>query len=226
VICELAKRLGAEHAGFAMGEKEHIAAMLEGAGQTSLAELEEKGWVDIQSDFEAAHYQKGFAWPDGKFRFKPKWEEIPFSHNGKMGPYDDMPTLPDHWDVIEKADAEHPFRLATSPARSFLNSTFSETSGSRKKEGAPSLKMHSLDMADLSLEEGEEVCIGNERGETYLPVEAFDGLRRGVVIAEGIWRNKDHKGGRGINSLTSADQVAPFGGAALHDNKVWIKKQR
>ena len=34
-----------------------------------------------------------------------------------------MPHLPDHWDVIEEADTEHPFRLATSPARGFLNST-------------------------------------------------------------------------------------------------------
>ncbi|SNZ08038.1 molybdopterin-dependent oxidoreductase [Cohaesibacter gelatinilyticus] len=226
VICELAKRLGAEHSGFAMDEKDHITAILKDGGQTSLNELEEKGWVDVQSDFKTAHYEDGFAWPDGKFRFRPKWKEVRFSHNGKMGPFDDLPSLPDHWDVIEKADGAHPFRLATSPARSFLNSTFSDVLSSRKKEGAPSLKIHSQDMAELSLEEGEEVRIGNERGETYLPVEAFDGLCRGVVIAEGIWRNKDHKEGRGINSLTSADQVAPFGGVAFHDNKVWIKKQK
>ena len=46
-----------------------------------------------------------------------------------------MPTLPDHWDVIENATSEHPFRLATSPARNFLNSTFTETPSSLKKEG-------------------------------------------------------------------------------------------
>jgi hypothetical protein len=28
---------------------------------------------------------------------------------------------------------------------------------------------------------------------------------------------------RGINTLTGADAVAPFGGAAFHDNKVWIR---
>ena len=38
-----------------------------------------------------------------------------------------IPQLPDHWEVIEEADTEHPFRLATSPARGFLNSSFTET---------------------------------------------------------------------------------------------------
>jgi hypothetical protein len=36
--------------------------------------------------------------------------------------------------------------------------------------------------------------------------------------------NSDHIGGRGINTLTGADAVAPIGGAAFHDNKVWVKK--
>ncbi|MCV6548029.1 MAG: molybdopterin oxidoreductase family protein [Cohaesibacter sp.] len=224
VICQLAKRLGAEHRGFEMSEQEHIAHFLERPGQTSLDEVSDKGWVDIQSDFETAHFIKGFAWPDGKFRFRPQWQTLPYSHNGGMGPIDDIPSLPDHWDILEKADDLHPFRLATSPARSFLNSSFTETMGSRKKEGGPSLKMHPDDMAKLSVVDGDELHIGNERGDVYLHVEAFEGLVRGVVIAEGLWPNRDHKGGRGINSLTSADQAAPFGGAALHDNKVWIKK--
>ena len=38
-----------------------------------------------------------------------------------------MPKLPDHWTIIEEADDAHPFRLATSPSRGFLNSTFNET---------------------------------------------------------------------------------------------------
>jgi hypothetical protein len=36
--------------------------------------------------------------------------------------------------------------------------------------------------------------------------------------------NKSHIGGRGINMLTGAESVAPVGGAAFHDNKVWIRK--
>jgi hypothetical protein len=45
-----------------------------------------------------------------------------------------------------------------------------------------------------------------------------------VLIAESVHPNKAHIGGRGINILTGAEAVAPIGGAAFHDNKVWIKK--
>ncbi len=41
-----------------------------------------------------------------------------------MGAWDKMPSLPDHWTIIEEADQAHPFRLATSPSRSFLNTSF------------------------------------------------------------------------------------------------------
>jgi hypothetical protein len=36
--------------------------------------------------------------------------------------------------------------------------------------------------------------------------------------------NRGHIGGRGINTLTGAEAVAPIGGVAFHDNKVWVKK--
>jgi hypothetical protein len=45
-----------------------------------------------------------------------------------------------------------------------------------------------------------------------------------VLVAESVHPNSDHIGGRGINTLTGAEAVAPIGGAAFHDNKVWMKK--
>ena len=51
-------------------------------------------------------------------------------------------------------------------------------------------------------------------------------MRRGVLIAESVQPNKAHIGGRGINMLTGAEAVAPVGGAAFHDNKVWVRKVR
>ena len=47
-----------------------------------------------------------------------------------------LPEFPDHVDLIEVADEEHPFRLATSPARTFLNSTFTETPVSQRNAKA------------------------------------------------------------------------------------------
>ena len=78
VICGLAKRLGAEHPGFAMTPRELIDATLQKSGWGTLAELEANRWIDCQPDFATAHYLNGFAYPDGKFRFKPDWPDVPF----------------------------------------------------------------------------------------------------------------------------------------------------
>jgi anaerobic selenocysteine-containing dehydrogenase len=224
VICALAKRLDAEHPGFAMSAREMIDATLQKSGWGTLAALEASRWIDCQPDFATAHYLNGFAYPDGKFRFKPEWPEVPFSRRQVIYGAAAMPSLPDHWDVIEEADTEHPFRLATSPARGFLNSSFTETPTSLAREQHPTVMIHPDDAAALDVSDGEEVRLGNRRGVVRLRAKLFDGVRRGVLIAESLWPNSAYPDGRGINTLTGADPIAPFGGAAFHDNKVWLKK--
>ncbi|MFL5043268.1 MAG: molybdopterin-dependent oxidoreductase [Xanthobacteraceae bacterium] len=224
VISGLAQRLGAQHPGFRMTARELIDWTLRNSGWGTLDELAAGRWIDCQPDFASAHYLKGFAWPDGKFRFKPDWPNVPFRSPCRAGPVDFMPTLPDHWPVIEDADARHPFRLATSPARNFLNSTFNETATSRAKEVRPTVMIHPADAARLGIAEDDKVVLGNARGEVRLHAKLFAGVRRGVLIAESIWPNDSFEDGRGINTLTGADAIAPYGGAAFHDNKVWVRR--
>jgi len=223
VIYGLAKRLGAKHPGFDMSPRELIDWTLQKSGWGTLAALEEKRWIDCQPDFDTAHYVKGFGYPDGKFRFKPDWPKVPFRMSVHAGPIANMPKLPDHWTIIEEADAAHPFRLATSPARGFLNSTFNETPTSRAREGRPEVMIHPDDANALGIGNGAAVVLGNIRGEVRLHARHFDGVHRGVLIAESIWPNDAYPDGRGINTLTGADAIAPYGGAAFHDNRVWIK---
>lgn len=222
VICALAKRVGAEHHGFELSVREIIDETLLRSGWGTLAELEANRWIDCQPDFETAHYLNGFGYPDGKFRFKPDWSDIPVARRFDWGNSHEVPRLPDYWDVNEKADEKHPFRLATSPARNYLNSSFNETPTSRAREGRPTVKVHPADLALLGLSDGDLVRMGNERGEIKLWAEAYDGVQRGVVIVESIPPNDDFPDACGLNTLTSADPVAPYGGAAFHDNKVWI----
>jgi anaerobic selenocysteine-containing dehydrogenase len=223
VLVGLASRVGASHRGFGMSPREIIDWTLQASGHGTLAALEDARWLDVQPEFRTAHYLDGFAWPDGKFRFSPDWPKVPYKHDGPMGPWAEMPKLPDHWAVLEDADEAHPFRLATSPARNFLNSTFTETPTSRAREAAPQLMVHPGDALALGLSDGDAVVIGNGRGEVRLTARLFDGVQRGVVIAESIHPNASHAGGEGINTVTGADAVAPFGGAAFHDNKVWVR---
>lgn len=224
VICDLARRVGAEHRGFAMTPRQLIDATLKDSGWDGIESLERNVHVDAQPPFEEAHYLNGFAYPDKKFRFKPDWINIPNGNNGPMGPWQSLPAFPDHFAVIEEATAEHPFRLATSPARNFLNTSFTETPTSTAKEGRPEVMIHPADAARHAIANGDWVKLRNARGEVFLRARLFDGVRRGVLIAESIWPNAAHPYGRGINTLTGADQPAPYGGAAFHDNRVALEK--
>jgi anaerobic selenocysteine-containing dehydrogenase len=224
VLCALAERVGAKHRGFDMTPREIIDWTLRKSGRGTIEELERKRWIDCQPDFATAHYVNGFAYPDGKFRFKPDWPNLPAGRKHELGISHLPPRLPDYWDVNEESDAQHPFRLATSPARHYLNSSFNETPTSRSKEGRPRAKIHPEDLQALRIAAGDRIRMGNERGEIVLHAEAFAGVQRGVVIVESIAPNEQFEGGEGINTLTSAFQPAPFGGAAFHDNHVWIAK--
>lgn len=224
VIKALAKRLGVEHPALAMTPRELIDQMLQVSKRGTLAELEENRWLDCQPPFRKAHYLDGFNWPDGKFRFKPDWPRVPFRAPFVSGPVEQMPPMPDHWTSIETADEQHPFRLATSPARNFLNSTFNETPTSLSNEKRPTVMIHPDDAQVHGIADGDYVVLGNQRGEVRLHARLFDGLRRGVLIAESIWPNAAYADGCGINTLTGADAIAPFGGAAFHDNRAWVRK--
>jgi len=223
VICSLAQRLGAEHPGFNLTAREILDQTLMASNQGTFEELEEETWRDVQPSFEDAHYINGFAHPDGKYRFKPDWLNVRSSNDGPKGPHDSLPRLPDHWEVIESADDEHPFRLATSPARSFLNTSFNNTPSSIKREGRPEVLLHPDDATTLSIEDGQKVVLGNKRGKVVLHAKIFEGVRRGVLISEGVWHSDYFENGIGINALTGADQPAPYGGAAYHDNHVWLR---
>ena len=230
VINELARRLGVGHLpGFDVDEQSLITNMNENSDLPHFDALKEKKFLDMQPGFEKSHNLAGFAWPDGKFRFRPDWTGSPSPNRppaamGPQGPYQSIPALPDHWEVIEAADSAHPFRLATSPAHNFLNSSFQQTATSLAKEIRPQLLIHPDDAADLGIENGDRIEIGNQRGEVILHATLKDGQKRGVVISEGIFANSAFEGGEGINTLTGADAAAPYGGAAFHDIKIWIRK--
>lgn len=230
VVEELARRLGVAGApGFGLSERDLIDDLLVRSGRGTLADLEAGRWIDAQPDFVEAHFLDGFGWPDGRFRFRPNWTEgggpnRPPASMGPQGPVDRLPEWPDHAGLEEAADDAHPFKLATSPARQFLNSTFAETEGARSRERRPELMMHPDDAAALGIAGDDIVTIGNRRGQVRLPVMVSDGVRPGVLVHEGLWGNSDFAGGEGINVLVGADPVAPSGGAAFHDTHVWVRR--
>ncbi|MCY4064767.1 MAG: molybdopterin-dependent oxidoreductase, partial [Rhodospirillaceae bacterium] len=220
VVCGLAKRLGAESPAFAMSAWELVDATLQVSGKGGADAAADKGWIDCNHPFEDAHFLNGFPTADGKFHFRPDWAAIGPYHAG-------MPALPDHWAVTEAADDARPFRMVAPPARTFLNSSFTETAGSQRREGAPTVLILAADAAAHGIRDGARVRVGNDRGAVTLTARIADGLLPGTAIGEGIWRGDSHgdpAGDRmGITKLVSADPVGPVGGVAFHDTAVWIE---
>ena len=217
VICGLAERLGAAHRGFAMTEWEIIDETLKKSGWDSANELRNNRWIDCQPSFEDAHFLNGFAFQDGKFRFAPDWAAEGPNHSI-------LPKLPDHMELIESANATHPFRLVTSPAHNYLNTSFTETQTSIEKEHRPTIKLCSQDVSDLQLKEGDKVKVGNKRGEIIVHLEIAENQQSKVAVIEGIWPNRAFENGIGVNTLIGADAGPPNGGGVFHDAAVWIKR--
>ncbi|MGQ9369823.1 molybdopterin oxidoreductase family protein [Azospirillum sp. ST 5-10] len=215
VNAEIARRVGAEHPGFAMTAWEVVDAMLKASGLPDAETLHAERWLDVQPDFETSHFLKGFAFADGRFRFAPDW--------AALGPLEGCPELPDHMPPGSPTDAAHPFRLITPPARQFLNTSFNETPTARKREGRPTALLHPDDAAMLDVADGAAVRLGNRLGAVTLHARHFDGVQRGVVVAEGIWDGACFPEGVGINALTSPAPIPPAGGAAFHDTAVWVR---
>jgi len=216
VLCELAKRLGAEHAGFEMSEWELIEDALHRSGRPDATSIHSQHWLDCVLSFDTMHYLDGFANDDKRFHFKPDWSRVGRNHAP-------MTVFPDHLANIDEADDERPFRMVTAPARNYLNTTFTETPTSISGEKRPTVLVHPQDMADGNIKTGDRVRIGNRRASVVVHAASFDGVQRGVVVVESVWPNHAFEEGIGINALVSAEAGAPNGGAVYHDTAVWLR---
>jgi anaerobic selenocysteine-containing dehydrogenase len=216
VLCALAKRLGARHPGFEMSAWELIEATFEASGHPPAEQVWRDHGLDCAEPFEQAHFQTSFPQEGGRFRFHADWASVGRDHAG-------MPAMADHWARIDSADDEHPFRLVAAPARNYLNTSFTETPGSRKREGRPEIMVHPETCARLGLGTGARVRLGNALGSLVLHLRPFDGVQPDVVVVESIWPNAAFEEGLGINTLISAEPGAPRGGAVFHDTAVWLR---
>lgn len=216
VLCALAARLGAEHRGFEMTAWEIVEETLRASGLPDAETVHAAHWHDCALPFEEMHFLNGFGHADKRFHFRPDW--------AALGPdFAAMLALPGHSEVFDRSTAERPYRLVAAPARSFLNTSFTETPGSLQREERPSVLIHPETARALGVSGGDRIRIGNELGSLVIAVELFDGLQKDVVVVESIWPNSAFEEGRGINLLISADPGPPAGGAVFHDTAVWLK---
>ena len=216
VICGLAKRLGALHPAFEMDDWEVLEETCARSGLPPADEFAERKWIDFARPFDEAHFLTGFGRADGKWRFKADWRAMGDSA-GRLSRF------PDHNLVYDLADDEHPFRLVTAPARQYLNTSFTETPTSKKREGRPTAKLHADDMVALGLADGDRVRLGNRQGSVVVHAATAHGQQPATVVVESIWPNHAFEAGIGINTLISAEPGLPAGGAVFHDTAIWVR---
>lgn len=218
VLQGLAVRLGAKHPGFEMTAMEIIDATLRASGWPDAGTVLATGGIDAFAgmSFEDKHFLTGFPTTDGRFHFAPDWAALGADHAR-------MPRLADHMPLIDHTTADCPFRLVTAPARNYLNTSFTETRSSRRREGRPMVMVHPEDAARLGITDGARVALGNARGEVTLHARVTDGMQPGVLVSESVWPSESFEDGIGINALTSDDPGPPAGGAVFHDTAVWLR---
>ena len=216
-IGQLARRLGLAHPAFQSDEWAVIDRMLADSWRPCAEEIQRLGGLDCALPFDKAHFLTGFGHADGRFRFAPDWASRGEGHAL-------MPRWPDHQPVIDAPTDDKPYRLVAAPARTFLNTTFTETPTSRAKELRPTAKIHPSVCRKLGVADGDVVELGNELGTVRLHAESFDGMQEGTVIVESQWTNEAFLDGIGINVLVSAEPGYPAAGAAYHDTAVWLRR--
>ncbi len=133
-----------------------------------------------------------------------------------------------NWSIIgtstRRRPPKCPFRLATSPSRGFLNSSFSEN---RRLAEAPARPDRADPPRRCGRPRHRRWRQGGDRQSPRQRRTQCRNLRRPAAgradLAEGIHQNRSHGNGQGINTLIGSDQVPPFGGVAFHDATVWIR---
>ena len=217
VVSGIAHRLGTQNRCFSMTETQMISESLSQSGYPQQSDFTEQHVLDCSPDFDHAHFLTGFAWPDGRFRFSPDWAEIGPGGEG-------MPSLPDHWDVIDQTNETHPFRLVAAPSRGYLNSSFNQCHSSIKREKKPWIKIHPDAAHKYGLADGDLATIGNSRGSVTATIQLMTNIQIDTLVVEGIWPAHAFPEGIGINVLISQQPARPNGGAVFHDTAVWVRR--
>lgn len=113
--------------------------------------------------------------------------------------------------------------LVTGAAHHFVSSSFASQQGLLEGEGTPFVEIHPDDARARGIAHGDDVILGNGRGECRLRAVVTDGVRPGVVTSpKGRWARLS--GGRNVNWLTT-DALGDFAGqSSYHSSRVWLRR--
>ena len=181
--------------------------------------LLEHGWVRLNVPTPFLPYADGrFGTPSGKCEFYSARLEA-------MG-LDPLPTYIPPYESIEREPAlvaRFPLTLISSPAHTFLNTTFANVTSLRRQAREPEVLLHPSDAERRGIAVGAMVTVRNDRGAFLAKARVEPGIREGVAWAPSIWWAKLAADGANVNQTTSQRMTDMGNGPVFYDNQVEVE---
>ncbi|MEP6617916.1 MAG: molybdopterin oxidoreductase family protein [bacterium] len=185
----------------------------------SLDTLLEKGWTRLNVPTPYLPYEHGgFTTPSGKCEFVSE-------RLAQMG-LDPVPTYTPPYESEERDPAlvkRYPLTLISSPAHTFLNTTFVNVTSLRRQAKEPEVLLHPTDAERRGISAGSMVTVRNDRGAFLAKARVEPSIREGVVWAPSIWWGKLADDGANVNQTTSQRETDLGHGPVFYDNQVEVE---
>ncbi len=177
------------------------------------------GWTRLNVPTPFLPYATGdFPTPSGKCEFHSERMEA-------LG-FDPLPTYIAPYESVERDPdlvGRYPLTLISSPAHTFLNSTFVNVTSLRRQAHEPEVLLHPADAERRGISAGVMVTVRNDRGAFVARARVEAGIREGVAWAPSIWWAKLADDGANVNQTTSQRITDLGNGPVFYDNQVEVE---
>ena len=180
--------------------------------------LLERGWTRLNVPTPYLPYADGqFPTPSGKC-------ELYSERLAAMG-LDPLPTYTPPYESVERDPAlvkRFPLTLISSPAHTFLNTTFVNVTSLRRQAREPEVLLHPADAERRAIVSGAMVTVHNDRGAFLAKARVEPSIREGVAWAPSIWWGKLAADGANANQTTSQRETDLGHGPVFYDNQLEV----
>jgi anaerobic selenocysteine-containing dehydrogenase len=184
----------------------------------TMEELLERGWMRLNVPTPYLPYAEGaFTTPSGKCEFVS-------ARMAALG-LDPLPDYIPPYESVERDPAlvtRFPLTLISSPAHTFLNTTFANVTSLRRQAREPEVLLHPADAARRAISTGMMVTVHNDRGAFLAKARVEPSIREGVAWAPSIWWGKLAGDGANANQTTSQRETDLGHGPVFYDNQVEV----
>jgi anaerobic selenocysteine-containing dehydrogenase len=181
--------------------------------------LLERGWMRLNVPTPYLPFADGvFSTPSGKCEFYSE-------RMAELG-LDPLPSYIPPYESVERDPelvARYPLTLISSPAHTFLNTTFVNLTSLRRQTKEPEVLLHPADAERRAIAVGAMVTVRNDRGAFLARARVESSIREGVVWAPSIWWGKLASDGANANQTTSQRETDLGHGPVFYDNQVEVE---